>query len=267
MKTKLQRLLRPLGILAGAAVLVMALGFVERTSDRAPVTELRVEVSEKDGVHFVDGNAVRERVLAAQNGLVGTPMGHVDAARIETDLRNVPFVRSAEVYHTMDGVLHVRVDQRTPIVRVINTDGSSFYIDRDGATMPLSDKWTPRVLVATGDLHEPFTQGTHDTRATDSLTRASRSAAIHRIATFIAADPTWNALIDQVVVGSAGEFELVPRIGQMRIAIGNGEELEQRFAKLREFYARGIAQGGWRKYSRIDLRFTDQVVATERTSS
>jgi len=70
-----------------------------------------------------------------------------------------------------------------------------------------------------------------------------------------------------VTVDARGEFELVPRIGQMRIAIGNGEELDQRFAKLRGFYAKGIAQGGWRKYARIDLRFTDQVVATERTPS
>lgn len=267
MKTKLQRLLKPLGIVAAAAVIVMALGFVERTSDRTPVTELRVEVGEAGGVHFVDGNTVRERVLAAQNGLVGTPMGGVDAARIETDLRTVPFVRSADVYHTMDGVLHVRVEQRTPIVRVINSDGTSFYIDRDGMTMPLSDAWTARVLVATGDLHEPFATGTHDTAANDSLTRATRSAAIHRLAAYIGNDPAWSALIDQVVVDARGEFELVPRIGQMRIAIGNGEELDQRFAKLRGFYAKGIAQGGWRKYARIDLRFTDQVVATERTPS
>ena len=64
-----------------------------------------------------------------------------------------------------------------------------------------------------------------------------------------------------------GDFELVPRIGQMRIAIGRGEQLDKRFAKLREFYTKGLPQGGWRKYSRIDLRFADQVVATERTTS
>jgi hypothetical protein len=32
-----------------------------------------------------------------------------------------PCVAKAEVYHTMDGVLHVRVQQREPIVRVFNS--------------------------------------------------------------------------------------------------------------------------------------------------
>jgi hypothetical protein len=36
--------------------------------------------------------------------------------------------------------------------------------------------------------------------AGDSLRRTVRSDDIHRLATFIAADPFWNALIDQVVV-------------------------------------------------------------------
>lgn len=267
MKNKLQRLLKPLGIMAATAAIVMALGFVERTSDRTPVTELRVEVSAGQGVHFIDERAVREQVLATQNGVVGAPMGQVDAARIESELRDVPCVESADVYHTMDGVLHVRVDQRRPIARVINADGSGFYIDEQGVTMPLSDIWTARVLVFTGQLHEPFTNGTHDPAANDSLARATYSDEIHRLARFITADPLWDALIDQVVVDANGDFELVPRIGQMRIAIGRGEQLEERFAKLREFYAKGVPQGGWRKYSRIDLRFADQVVATQRTTS
>ena len=267
MKKKLLGLLKPLGIMAGAAVIVMALGFVERTADRTPVTELRVEVGAGQGVHFIDERAVREQVLAAQNGLVGAPMGQVDAARIETELRDVPCVENADVYHTMDGVLHVRVDQRRPIARVINADGSGFYIDEQGVTMPLSDIWTARVLVFTGQLHEPFVAGTHDPAANDSLARATYSDEIHHLARFITADPLWDALIDQVVVDANGDFELVPRIGQMRIAIGRGEQLSERFAKLREFYAKGVPQGGWRKYARIDLRFADQVVATQRTTS
>ena len=267
MKKKLQRLLKPLGIVAASALVVMALGFVERTSDRAPVTELRVEVDDPEGIHFIDEVAVREQVLSSFSGVVGAPMGEVDVAGIEQVLRDVPCVRQADLYHTLDGVLHVRVKQRRPIVRVINGDGGSFYIDADGATMPVSDVFTARVLVVTGALNEPFAHGVHQVSADDSLAAVTYSDEILRLADFITADPLWNALIDHVVVNTQGEFELVPRIGMHRILLGDATRLEQRFTKLREFYAKGVPQGGWRKFSRIDLRFADQVVCTKRTTS
>lgn len=265
MKKKLQRLLKPLGIVVASALVVMALGFVERTSDRAPVTELRVEVDSPEGIHFIDAGAVRERVLASGTGVIGAAMGEVDVAGIERSLREVPCVRQADLYHTLDGVLHVRVKQRRPIVRVINSDGGSFYIDEDGTTMPVSEVFTARVLVVTGALSEPFTDGVYQVTSSDSLANVTHSDEILRLARFITGDALWNALIDHVVVDAQGDFELIPRIGMHRIMLGDGTQLEQRFAKLREFYAKGVPQGGWRKFSRIDLRFADQVVCTNRT--
>ena len=147
---------------------------------------------------------------------------------------------------------------------MINRDGSSFYIDETGTTLPVSDAYTARVLVVTGALDEPYAQGVHDVMTADAA-EGSRSDEIHRLAQFILADPLWSALIDQVVVNGAGEFELIPRIGMQRILIGDGTALERRFERLREFYAKGIAQSGWRKYARVDVRFADQIVCTNRT--
>jgi cell division protein FtsQ len=167
----------------------------------------------------------------------------------------------------MDGALHARVKQRIPIVRVFNLDGSSFYIDQEGWTMPTSTSYTARVLVVTGLLNEPGAKnGVYSVFATDSIKTAFRSDDIHRLATFISADPFWRALIDQVVVTADGEFELIPRIGAQRVLLGDGSALQQRFEKLKVFYDKGIPKADWRRYSRIDLRFADQVVCTKRTT-
>ncbi len=267
MKQKIQRLLRPAGIILGALCIVGLLAFSARSTNTTPVKELAVDVDAPEGVHFIDDNAVREQVLAASDAVIGAPIGEVDLVAIEEGLRHIGCVAKANVYHTMDGTLHVKVKQREPIVRVINADGSSFYIDREGWTMPTNANYTARVLVVTGQLNEPGAEdGVYSVLANDSLRNFFRSDDIHRIATFIGKDPFWSALIDQVVVNADGEYELIPRVGAQRVLIGDGTALDQRFEKLRIFYDKGIPKADWRRYARIDLRFDDQIVCTKRTT-
>ena len=251
----------------GACGVVLTLGFVEHTTNNTPVNELRVHVQGGEGMHFIDERAVRDEVIGSGTPVMGAPLGAIDTRIIEMRLRNIPCVASAEVYHTLEGTLHVKVRQREPVVRLINSDGSSFYIDKDGYTMPMDPDYTARVLVATGWLTEPGAiNGVRSVYENDSVQINFRSDDIHRIALFVRHDPLWNALIDQVVVNADGEFELIPRVGAQRILIGDGTALQQRFEKLRVFYRDGISKADWRRYARIDLRFADQVVCTKRNS-
>jgi len=264
---KLKKFLRPVGIAVAVLGVMLALGFVERTADRTPISELQVIVDGVEGIHFIDEQAVRREVLDQGIAVMGSPTADVDVTRIEHRLRSIPCVAKAEVYHTMDGTLHVKVKQREPIVRVFNSDGASFYIDREGWTMPTNANYTARVLVVTGQLNEPGAEvGAYSVLANDSLRTFFRSDDIHRIATFIGKDPFWNALIDQVVVNADGEYELIPRVGAQRVLLGDGTALDQRFEKLKIFYDKGIPRSDWRRYARIDLRFADQIVCTKRTT-
>lgn len=260
-------LLRPVLLTVVAALVVVALGFVERTADRRPVQDLAIEVLAVDDLRFISPMQVREQVLGMGDAVVGVPVAAMDLQAIEERLRAIPWVRSAEAYHTLDGILHVRVEQRVPIMRVLDRDGGGYYLDHDGHTMPLSDQHTARVPVALGNVHLAGAEAqVMDLRSSDSLVTASHLPELHRIATFLHDDPFWTALIDQVVVMPDGQFELVPRVGGQRIRLGNADRLAQRLAKLQLFYRQGIGQTDWRRHSVIDLRFDGQVVCTNRTT-
>ncbi|HPF89353.1 MAG TPA: hypothetical protein PLL57_01680 [Flavobacteriales bacterium] len=264
---KLKRILRPVGIALAVIDVIVALGFVERTADRTPISDLEVIVESGEGLHFIDERSVRQEVLDQGTAVMGSATGDVDITTIEERLKSIPSVASAQVYHTMDGRLHAHVAQRVPIVRVFDRNGDSFYIDREGWTMPTSPDYTARVLVVTGlEAGIGTAEGVRNVHATDDRAPGPRLDNVHRLASYITADPFWNALIDQVVVTSDGDFELIPRIGGQRILLGDGTGLAQRFEKLRIFYEQGIPQAGWRNYARIDLRYADQVVCTKRTT-
>ncbi len=260
-------LLRPILLTVVAALVVAALGFVERTADRRPVQDLAIEVRAVDELRFISPMQVREQVLAMGDAVVGVPVAEMDLRAIEERLRAIPWVRGAEAYHTLDGILHVRVEQRVPIMRVLDHDGGSYYLDLDGHTMPLSAQHTARVPVAMGKVHlAGAAEQVMDLRSTDSLVAVSHLPELHRIAVFLHDDPFWAALIDQVIVMPDGQFELVPRVGAQRIRIGNADRMSQRMAKLQLFYRQGIDQTDWRRHSIIDLRFDGQVVCTNRTT-
>lgn len=264
---KLARIVRPVGIILAVIGVLLVLGFVEKAANGALVKDVQVHMKGDAGIHFIDEGTLIAEIMDQGPAILGMPVAELDIPGIENRLRMLPAVARAEVYHTMDGTLHVKAEQRVPIARVINADGSSFYIDQDGWTMPLSDAYTARVLVVTGSLHEPGARdGVLDVLGSDSLRSHFLSDDIHRLAGFIRQEPLWDALIDQVVVNSDGHFELVPKVGAQRILIGDGTMLDQRFAKLELFYRKGIHQADWRRYDRIDLRFTDQIVCTKRTT-
>lgn len=254
-------------VAAGCAV-VAVLGFVEKDGNSRTVHDISVEMDMGSGMHFIDKEALRQEVIKGAGPVIGTPIDQVDETGIEQRLRNIPCVAEADVYHTMDGVLHVRARQREPIVRVVNADGSGFYIDKEGWTMPLNANYTARVLVVTGQLAEPFASRApvNVATGTDSLVLHTHARAIHAMARTLAADPLWNALFTQAVVDAGGGVTLVPTVGMMRVRVGDGDRLAARLEKLRTFFAEGIPQADWRRYSAIDLRFDDQVVCTKRTT-
>lgn len=265
MISKLKHILRIAAKVLSAFAVVALLGFVDRSGSSVPVRSISVSMVKGQGLYFIDPDALRLQVVNGAGPVIGTAVGKVDETAIEMRLRSIPCVASADVYHTLDGVLHIRVAKREPIVRVINADGSGFYIDREGWTMPLSAGYTARVLVVTGQLAEPFATAApvNVNAIPDSVSHQVRCKSILAMARTLDADPLWNAMFEQVVMDADGDMELIARVGPPRVRIGDGSNLEQRLNKLRTFYTRGIPQTDWRRYRMIDLRFNDQVVCTK----
>ena len=71
---------------------------------------------------------------------------------IEDLLLSHPSIKSAIVYSDLNGKVCIKVKQRKPIVR-IQSDKDGFYLDEDGLRMPLSDEYTARMLLVTGDVN------------------------------------------------------------------------------------------------------------------
>jgi cell division protein FtsQ len=252
-----------------ATGLLLSMGFVNGEQDSMPAKELDVTVKQEEDLSFLNSIDVRNLIIDRGDSIVGQPLRSINVPEIEKALNSHPDISNAEVYMSIDGRMSVKVKQRRPIVRIINSDGESYYLDENGRPMPLSDKFTARVLVANGDLMEPYgaryMYAMEDIAADSSLKQRSMLDEIYAMAKLINADPFWKAQVQQIYVNKDKELEIVPLAGDQKILFGDTTFMEEKFEKLLVFYQQGLnTTGWWNKYSLINLKFKNQVVCTRK---
>jgi len=72
------------------------------------------------------------------------------------------------------------------------------------------------------------------------------------------------SMIEQVDITPAGEFELIPKLGNIVIAFGDASGPEEKFNRLLLFYKKVLLKGNLNRYGKISLKYEGQVVASIR---
>lgn len=231
---------------------VVLMSFIE--AKKATVICKDVKVYIPGNQYFIDKQEIDNIVNA--HGLIGRNLDDINIQSLENRLKANPFVQSAKVYEDMDGIIQVEISQREPILRIMNQSNQDFYVDSHGLKIPLSENFTAMVLVANGFIEEPF-NGTVDTLHTQL------AADIYKTADYIRKDSLWAAQIAEIYVNNDHEMELIPRVGNQRILLGDADSLDSKFHNLLVFYKKALPLAGWGTYKIINIKYANQVVGVK----
>lgn len=242
---------------------------MNKQQDALLCTALNVSVNQDNDLYFLDKLDIIQMIKDRGDSIVGQPKSTVNVSEIEKSLNSHSNIANAEAYMSIDGEMKVEVTQRKPVVRVMNLDGDSYYIDSDGTFMPLSNKYTAKVLVASGMLSEPFikryTYSIADIGKDSLLNATSLLDEIYAMANYINADKFWSSQIQQIYINKDRDMEIVPMVGDQKIIFGDTTAMDEKFKKLLTFYQQGLnTTGWWDKYSIINLKFKNQIVCTKK---
>lgn len=218
--------------------------------------EVIINVNGNGSNFFIDKKDVLQ-IVNAQNGgsTVGKKLAAINLRQLENELRKDNWVKDVQIYFDNNRNLNVLLEERMPIARIFSTEQNSFYIDSSLNLLPLSAKFSARLPVFTG-----FPGDKNGLSKADSALLKQ----IKNLATAITADEYIMAMIDQVDINAARQFEMIPKIGNQVILFGSADEVNKKFEKLKIFYRGVITKVGWSKYSSINLQYKDQVVAVLR---
>jgi cell division protein FtsQ len=227
---------------------------------------IEVYIDYQSEVYFITEDDVLDLIKSFEGDLKGKKMSEIKIFEIENLINSNPFVLKADVYATINGLIKINIQQRKPIVRIINNKNENFYIDDKGKEMPINIKYPSRTIIASGNIFDKYVStvclDTVGEKIYDSILKTTPLFKIYELAQFIDKDEFWKAQIDQIYLNNENEFELIPRVGNNIIIFGDTEDIKEKFEKLIIFYRKGLNMIGWNKYKYINLKFKNQVVCS-----
>jgi cell division protein FtsQ len=234
--------------------LVTLMSFIEIKKNEQKVENVQVIIPEVES--FIHRDDIDEMILRKSGTLLGRGLHNIDIHGIEKALKANPYIQEAKVYSDMNGVINVRIRQREPVLRVLNLTNQDFYVDREGLKMPVSPNFTAHVVVANGFILEPFAN------KVDTL-KTNIAKDLFKTALHMEDDSLWREQIEQLYVNQKSEIEMVPRVGDHKIILGNADSLETKLENLLAFYKKAIPAVGWDLYHTINIKYANQVICVK----
>jgi len=165
----------------------------------------------------------------------------VNLNTLETVLDDHEMIEKAQVFSTIDGLLNTRIIQKTPIIRVI-TDNESYYLDSKGDKMALSQNFSARVPLVSGEVsnttEKPYLLLFNEIKRDDFLSKNITGAQIM----------------------PSGNVVLTNRSYEYKIAFGKPIDVEKKLKNYKAFFQHAIKDTLIKNYKEVNLMFTQQVV-------
>ena len=253
MKVKIN-IKRELKIGAALAVLFFFIGFSERKQGMVAVKDIIIKVENANENQFLDEQDIIDLMQLDQENLKGATLDRLNMKEIEKRIKTNRFVEDAELYSDLKGNLIVKATLRRPVARIVRNDGPDGYIAEDGTVMPVSDKFTTRVVLLSGAFSRLLLQA-------ENLNKSIEGKQLMEMLTIIREDEFWRAQIAQLDIDNSVRVNMFPQVGGQLIEFGKPENLELKFKKLRIFYKEILPQKGWNAYERVNLEYEGQIIA------
>ena len=210
--------------------------------NRREVTCNSVDAIIADSLAFISPDDIKDW-MADYGTYLGLRLDSVDLRKVEAVIDGKSAVRKSQAWLTDDGVLHVSVTQRAPVVR-FQGDAGGFYADAEGFLFPLQLRHTARVPVVDGALPLKIDKNFKGEPATEK-------------------ERQWvHSMIDLVRWLGArkdGNLVLVPREGAERFLFGTPTDIDAKFGRIRKYYE-SVAPSQEKPYQTVDVRFDGQIV-------
>ena len=248
-KVQIKRIIKSTLLIGFTAV---SIGFVEKKRGEKECEIIEVNIDGEEENYFLTESEIIDMASARnQDSIYGGKLIHINQRAIEKRLKNNKFVRSVEVVEDHRGNLSIYVKQNRPIARVFK-NGNSFYVDKKGGVLPLSNVYTARVPIV-------FCKNNFFSESQDSLVLENEKAFIEMLK-LVDSDKFLKAQIAEITLKRNDEIVLHTQISGQPVEFGRCEQLVDKFDSFRLVYENILPRKGWGTYKEISIKYKDQII-------
>ncbi len=241
---------RSLKISCTLLILFSLVAFVEKRRSRHVCQQVLVHIDNQYENYFINEQDIhRLMAYAGTETLAETSWTKLNLKKLEQRIETSEYIKKADVYSDVQGNLRVEAIQNRPIARIIQAKGPDAYISTEGKLLPVSDRYTARVMLISG----PYTAQLMEQMQTTG-------SQIFDIIRYIDAHKFWKAQIAQLEVAKDGDIVFYPQVGKQQIEFGKAENIAEKFSKLTIFYQQILPRKGWQSYGRVNVKYQNQIV-------
>lgn len=224
-------------------MLVFLYGFSSNRNSAKKINKIEIEFDAGNN-HFLTHEMVSKLLIQNNKRVKNLPKRIIDLHRLESNVLFNSFVEKATVYLTPSGLLKTTIKQREPIARIV-TDKGSFYVDKYGVRVPLSNNFSARVLLVSG------------------VNSPKDIVEITQLVAFINNDSFFKKEIVAIKKNAHKEYEFLVRSGDYKILFGKFKYTNVKFRKLKAFYSKALTDNTIKNYKVINVKYHNQVVCTK----
>lgn len=239
-----------LGVIAVCAIVVLiAFSTDSFSSNRCKNIEINIKNADKQ--FFINKKDVESLVTKyGSDQLIGKLYEKIDLQEIEQRVLRNRQIKSCQVFRGVEGTLNVDIEQHIPIARILMSDGrDDVYVDADGSFFPLSDQYSARILLLSGEYFRNM-----------SNLKSKRQEKNLQFISFINEDPFLKAQFTQLDIDANGDINVVPLVGNHIIEFGEPTNIENRLNRLKIFYNQILPVKGWDGFSSVSVKYDGQIV-------
>lgn len=239
----MKKVLKYLMLLILLVSLVFVYGFSNHRNEAKSIEDIKVEFESGEN-YFLTHEMVNKLLIQNDTTLQNQAKSVIDLYSLEEEVLKNPYIEKASLYITIDGTLHSLIKQRTPVARVI-TGKETYYLDKQGVKVPLSNQYSARVPLVTG------------VRTDQNLEK------IKLLIKKITADDFLTKEIIGIHMNDSEECLMTVRSGDYKIEFGEISQMDKKFKKLKAFYNKTFLDSTIHTYKTINIKYHNQVVGVK----
>ncbi len=212
---------------------------LNNASNKLIFNEKNIQLSSNN---FINDDFIKINLLEYYNSLDSISADIQTIYEIEQIINQIPFVKKADVYMTVNSELNIQIEEKKPLLNLFNSD---YLLSENGVLIPKIDSLNIDLISFFGEIDPTIF------RNLSNLTKTINKD---------------NFLKDHIkyIYSDSSNFYLSVNMFDYNIKLGSLENISEKLNNYKAFIASKIDDEILNKYSQLNLNFNKQVIAQKK---